>query len=108
MGWSVMLSGYRTWLFQNEPVIVSTGTVGGPFEARGKIPEDFDLLHGDIWLRQDSFEKAQKVLIEEACQKAMEKASVQQEQALAGTFYLIWRFIRAIEKRDAKPNEDLH
>jgi stage V sporulation protein AD len=75
-----MLSGHRTWLFKNEPVIVSTGTVGGPFEANGKIPEDFDLLHGDIWLREDSFEKAQKVLIEEACQKAMEKAGVQQEQ----------------------------
>jgi len=80
MGWSMMLSGHRTWLFKNEPVIVSTGTVGGPFEARGKIPEDFDLLHEDIWLRQDSFEKAQKVLIEEACQKAMEKGGVQIEQ----------------------------
>lgn len=80
MGWSMMLSGHRTWLFKNEPVIVSTGTVGGPFEARGKIPEDFDLLHEDIWLRQDSFEKAQKVLIEEACQKAMEKGGVQKEQ----------------------------
>ncbi|MCM3443367.1 MULTISPECIES: hypothetical protein [Metabacillus] len=28
--------------------------------------------------------------------------------SLVGTFYLIWRFIRAIEKRDAKPKEDLH
>jgi len=80
MGWSMMLSGHRTWLFKNEPVIVSTGTVVGPFEARGKIPEDFDLLHEDIWLSQDSFEKAQKVLIEEACQKAMEKGGVQKEQ----------------------------
>ncbi|MGM0878181.1 MAG: hypothetical protein ACQEWV_26595 [Bacillota bacterium] len=25
---------------------------------------------------------------------------------LVGTFYLIWRFIQAIEKRDAKLNED--
>ncbi|MGG3892174.1 stage V sporulation protein AD [Metabacillus fastidiosus] len=75
-----MLNGHRTWLFENEPVIVSAGTVGGPFEARGKIPNDFDLLHDDIWLRQDSFEKAQKVMIEEACQKAMEKGNVQKEQ----------------------------
>lgn len=80
MGWLVMLSGYRTWLFQNEPVIISTGTVGGPFEANGKIPEDFDVLHEDIWLREDSFEKAQKVMLEEACQRAMEKAEVQQEE----------------------------
>ncbi len=43
-----MLAGHRTWMFENEPVIVSTGTVGGPFEANGNIPEDFDLLHEDI------------------------------------------------------------
>ncbi|MBH0167629.1 stage V sporulation protein AD [Fictibacillus sp. 7GRE50] len=74
-----MLKGHRTWVFENKPVIISTGTVGGPFEANGRIAEDFDLLHGDLWLGQDSYEKAQKVLFEESCQKAMEKANIQKE-----------------------------
>ncbi|WP_226034542.1 stage V sporulation protein AD [Aquibacillus saliphilus] len=75
-----MLAGHRTWIFENKPVIISTGTVGGPFEADGSIPEDFDLLHSDMWIGQDSFEKAHKILLDEACQKAIEKAGVQKEQ----------------------------
>ena len=39
-----MLAGHRTWVFEQKPVIISTGTVGGPFEADGAISEDFDLL----------------------------------------------------------------
>lgn len=74
-----MLKGHRTWVFENKPVILSTGTVGGPFEANGRIADDFDLLHGDLWLGQDSYEKAQKVLFEESCQKAIEKANIQKE-----------------------------
>lgn len=75
-----MLRGRRTWIFDRKPVIISTGTVGGPFEADGKLANDFDLLHADLWLQQDSYEKAQKVLLEEACQKAIEKADLQKEQ----------------------------
>ena len=52
-----MLQGHRTWVFENKPVIISTGVVGEPFEAKGNIPEDFDILHEDLWLGQDSYEK---------------------------------------------------
>lgn len=76
-----MLKGHRTWVFEQQPpVIISTATVGGPFEANGAIPDDFDLLHADLWLNQDSYEKAHKILFEEACQKAIEKAGIQKEQ----------------------------
>ncbi|KIL48304.1 stage V sporulation protein AD [Jeotgalibacillus soli] len=75
-----MLKGHRTWEFVQKPVILSTGTVGGPFEGNGAIAEDFDLLHSDLWLNQDSYEKAHRVLLEEACQRAIEKAQIQQEQ----------------------------
>lgn len=43
-----MLLGHSTWLFQNKPTIISTGIVGGPFEAQGKIADDFDVLHEDV------------------------------------------------------------
>ncbi|USK60104.1 stage V sporulation protein AD [Peribacillus asahii] len=75
-----MLQGHRTWVFDHKPVILSTGTVGGPFEANGAIPNDFDLLHSDLWLNQDSYEKAHRVLFEQACLRAMEKAGLQKEQ----------------------------
>ncbi len=75
-----MLIGHRTWVFDQKPVILSTGTVGGPFEADGLLADDFDLLHKDLWLAQESYEKAHRVLIEEACQKAIEKANLRKEQ----------------------------
>lgn len=75
-----MLLGQRTWLFHNQPVIIATGTVGGPFEAQGNLKNDFDILHDDMWLKQKSFEKAQQLMLEEACQIALKKGQVQKEQ----------------------------
>jgi stage V sporulation protein AD len=75
-----MMKGHRSWVFKNKPVIVSTATVGGPFEANGKLADDFDLLHEDLWLGEDSYEKAHKVLFEEAFFKAMEKAGIEKEK----------------------------
>ncbi|MFC4556913.1 stage V sporulation protein AD [Virgibacillus kekensis] len=75
-----MLVGHRTWIFENKPAIISTGTVGGPFEANGNIPNDFDLLHDDMWLKQSSFEKAQQTMMEEACQIAVKNSSIEKEQ----------------------------
>ncbi len=74
-----MLQGHRTWVFENKPVILSTGVVGGPFEAKGRIPEDFDILHQDLWLGQDSYEKAHTILLEEACSRATEKVQLRKE-----------------------------
>ncbi|RQD72914.1 MAG: stage V sporulation protein AD [Candidatus Syntrophonatronum acetioxidans] len=69
-----MLKGHQSWAFNSRPAILSCGTVGGPFEAQGPLAEDFDILHDDMWLSQDSFEKAEKKMLEEACEKALEKA----------------------------------
>ena len=74
-----MLLGHQSWEFANKPVILSTGVVGGPFEAQGPLANDFDILHGDTWLGQDSFEKAEKKLLEQACEKAIEKAELKKE-----------------------------
>lgn len=70
-----MRKGQQTWVFANKPVIVSTGTSGGPFEANGRLAADFDILHDDLWMGEDSYEKAQRVLMEEATQTALEKAN---------------------------------
>jgi stage V sporulation protein AD len=75
-----MLTGHRTWIFENNPVIISTGTVGGPFEANGKIPHAFNILHDDMWLEEASFEKAQQKMMEEACQYAIKNSPIEKEQ----------------------------
>lgn len=74
-----MLKGHQTWVFDSKPVIISSAAVGGAFEAEGALAEDFDILHEDIWLGQDSFEKAEKKLLEEACETAISKANMKKE-----------------------------
>ncbi|WP_284139301.1 MULTISPECIES: stage V sporulation protein AD [unclassified Virgibacillus] len=88
-----MLVGHRTWIFNQKPVIISTGTVGGPFEAKGKIPEAFHILHDDMWLKQASFEKAQQMMMEEACQYAIKNSPIQKEQV---TFFISGDLINQI------------
>ena len=69
-----MLQGHQSWIFKTKPVIIGSAAVGGPFEARGALAEDFDILHDDLWLGQVSFEKAERQLLEYACETAIGKA----------------------------------
>ena len=55
-----MLKGHQSWSYDKRPVIKAAAACGGPFEAQGALAEDFDILHDDMWLGQDSFEKAEK------------------------------------------------
>ena len=74
-----MLMGKRTWTFESKPVITSTGVIGGPFEKKGAIPEDFDAFYDDLWFGENSYEKAQKVMFEYACETTLEKAGLKTE-----------------------------
>ena len=74
-----MLEGHQTWVFKSRPTIIASAAVGGPHEAQGPLADDFDLLHEDIWLGQDSFEKAEKKLQEQACETVIKKANMKKE-----------------------------
>jgi stage V sporulation protein AD len=71
-----MLKGKQSWVFPNCPVIEASAAVGGPFEAKGKVAGDFDILHDDLWMGQDSYEKAHTLLLEEAISTAINKAGL--------------------------------
>ncbi len=74
-----MLQRHQSWVFENKPVIISTAVVGGPLEAQGPLADDFDLLHSDLWLEQDSYEKAEKKMLEQACELAIQKAGLKKQ-----------------------------
>jgi stage V sporulation protein AD len=61
-------------------MIAATGVSGGPFEANGNLANDFDILHEDLWMGMDSYEKAQRVLLEEAVRTTLAKAKLEKEQ----------------------------
>ena len=74
-----MLQGKQSWVFKNNPKIISTGVVGGPFEGKGPLANDFDKLYDDIWIGEKSFEKAEKKLLEQACEIAISKEDLKKE-----------------------------
>ncbi|MEI5906555.1 stage V sporulation protein AD [Bacillus spongiae] len=72
-----MENGSHTWEFNQKPVILSTGVVGGPFEKRGALTKDFDSFYEDLWMGEDSYEKAHRVLIEDAVQLSLSKQKLE-------------------------------
>jgi stage V sporulation protein AD len=61
-------------------MITATGVTGGPFEANGNLANDFDLLYEDLWMGKESYEKAHRLLLEEAIKTALQKGNVEKEQ----------------------------
>jgi stage V sporulation protein AD len=80
-----MLKGHQSWVFENRPSILSAATIVGPFEGQGPLAEDFDIIHGDLRLGQDSWEKSERTLLEEATQMAVKNAELRKEQV---SFYI--------------------
>ncbi|WP_281202643.1 stage V sporulation protein AD [Cytobacillus kochii] len=74
-----MLKGKQSWVFSQRPAIIATGVTGGPFEANGNLADDFDLLHEDLWMGEDSYEKAHRVLMEGASRTALRKAEMEKK-----------------------------
>lgn len=79
MGGYLMLKGKQSWVFHNRPVIRSSAVSVGPFEAEGNLANDFDIIHDDLWMGKDSYEKAHRLLLEEAVQTSLKKANLQKE-----------------------------
>jgi stage V sporulation protein AD len=75
-----LLKGHQSWIFANQPMISATGVSGGPFEGLGNLANDFDIIHEDLWMGMETYEKAHRVLIEEAIKTALTKAKVEKEQ----------------------------
>ena len=74
-----MLKGHQSWTFESKPTILASAAVGGPFEGNGALANDFDIIHEDLWIGQDSYEKAEKALLEHACQRAIQKSKLRKE-----------------------------
>ncbi|MDI4646721.1 stage V sporulation protein AD [Cohnella hashimotonis] len=75
-----MLQGRRTWIFDKPPVILGTGTVVGPDEGEGPLAADFDLVHPDMTIQQPSWEKAERLMLEQASDIALSKAALSKDK----------------------------
>ncbi|UVI32031.1 stage V sporulation protein AD [Paenibacillus spongiae] len=75
-----MLRGNQTWWFDRRPVIIGSATVVGPDEGEGPLAADFDLVHPELDIQQKSWEKAERLLLEQASDFALKHAKVSKQQ----------------------------
>ncbi|TFE31619.1 stage V sporulation protein AD [Cohnella luojiensis] len=76
----MLLQGKRTWVYPKPPVIIATGTVVGPDEGEGPLASDFDLVHPDLEVGQPSWEKSERVLLEQASDIALQHAKLSKDK----------------------------
>ncbi|PZD93988.1 stage V sporulation protein AD [Paenibacillus sambharensis] len=74
-----MLRGKQTWWFDKRPVIIGSGAVVGPDEGEGPLAEDFDLIHPELDLQQKSWEKAERMLMEQAADIAVKQSRIEKQ-----------------------------
>ncbi|GGD71914.1 stage V sporulation protein AD [Paenibacillus nasutitermitis] len=75
-----MLRGKQTWWFDKRPVIIGSATVVGPDEGDGPLAADFDLIHPMLDLQQKTWEKAERLLLEQASDLAIQSAGLTKQQ----------------------------
>lgn len=71
-----MLAGQQSWKFAKEPKIVSTATVVGPDEGEGPLGSTFDVVHDELDIGEKTWEKAEREILKQATQKAIQKANL--------------------------------
>lgn len=72
--------GKQTVVLENPPSIISTATIVGPKEGEGPLKDYFDLiLDDDLW-GEDSWEKCESKLQQEAIKLALDNAKITSSQ----------------------------
>lgn len=71
--------GKQSFYFANPPAIISTGTAVGPFETNSPFKDDFDFIFDNNLAGQESFEKAERTLLLNACYTALNKINTPPE-----------------------------
>lgn len=71
-----MLRGQQSWWFEKAPKIISTATVVGPLEGLGPLADTFDVIHPELDMNEKTWEKAERLMLNQATQKALEKANL--------------------------------
>ncbi|MGD9678063.1 MAG: stage V sporulation protein AD [Vulcanibacillus sp.] len=71
--------GRSSWEFFDIRILSSAVTVG-PMEGQGPLAKDFDIIHDDLYLGQNTWEKAERKLFEEALDICINKSGLTSNQ----------------------------
>jgi stage V sporulation protein AD len=73
--------GSQTVVFEKPPVITSWASIVGPKEGEGPWGRDFDQVLGDYLYGEDTWEKAEKKMLQDAITLALNKRDLQVDDA---------------------------
>lgn len=72
--------GKSTWAFQNNIRILSNSAVVGPMEGNGQLIGSFDHVYDDLYMGEDTWEKAERKMLDDAVHIAMQKANLSENE----------------------------
>ncbi|WP_142505330.1 stage V sporulation protein AD [Melghirimyces algeriensis] len=72
--------GKRSWAFDSGVRVLGCAAVSGPKEGEGQLKDVLDHVYPDLYAGEDTWEKAEKKMMEDAVSIAVEKAGLQTDQ----------------------------
>jgi stage V sporulation protein AD len=73
------IKGRSTWEFLKRPSILASASVAGPMEGKGKLTDSFDLIYNDLYIGQDTWEKAERKMLVDVINIVVQKAGLSQD-----------------------------
>nr|WP_279663389.1 stage V sporulation protein AD [Ectobacillus ponti] len=73
------MTGKQTWVYENDIYIQSAGTAVGPKEKEGPLGTYFDITYDDLHCQEESWERAERRLMQDAIRQALMKAELKAE-----------------------------
>lgn len=71
--------GRSTWEYLQNVRLISHAAVVGPMEGNGLLGDQFDLVYEDLYMGEDTWEKAERKMIEDVVQICMKKGNLNQD-----------------------------
>src|SRR5690606_13683958 len=72
--------GRSTWKYLQNVRLISHAAVVGPMEGNGLLGNEFDLVYDDLYMGEDTWEKAERKMSEDAVQISIKKGNLKKEE----------------------------
>ncbi|QKG85184.1 stage V sporulation protein AD [Kroppenstedtia pulmonis] len=72
--------GKRTWSFSENIRVLAGATVAGPKEGKGQLKGKLDYVYPDMYAGQETWEKAERKMMEDAVKLAVKKSDLSVDQ----------------------------
>lgn len=72
--------GQRSWAFERGVAVLGAAAVAGPKEGKGQLKDMLDQVYPDLYCGQDTWEKAERKMMEDVVNHAAKKAGKKTDQ----------------------------